>query len=109
MLFIHKFYCFPILIVNEIFHVTVPLGQDFDKKKFAFEEVHSKEVEKSWTKRGVNKLLKKLRDTGTVDWRLVSSRPCSARTEDKNSSGDEIANVNFFYNIAHVEASAYAH
>jgi len=28
---------------------------------------------------------------------------------DKNSSGDEIANVNFFYNITHVEASAYAH
>ena len=28
---------------------------------------------------------------------------------NKNSSGDEIANVNFFYNIAHVEASAYAH
>jgi len=27
----------------------------------------------------------------------------------KNSSGDEIANVNFLYNIAHVEASAYAH
>ena len=26
-----------------------------------------------------------------------------------NSSGDEIANVNFFYNIADVEASAYAH
>jgi len=29
--------------------------------------------------------------------------------KNKNSSGDEIANVNFFYNIAHVEASAYAH
>jgi len=29
--------------------------------------------------------------------------------ENKSSSGDEIANVNFFYNIAHVEASAYAH
>ena len=28
---------------------------------------------------------------------------------NKNSSGDEIANVNFFYNIAHAEASAYAH
>jgi len=28
---------------------------------------------------------------------------------NKNSSGDEIANANFFYNIAHVEASAYAH
>ena len=28
---------------------------------------------------------------------------------NKNSSGDEIANVNFFYNIAHVEASTYAH
>jgi len=31
------------------------------------------------------------------------------RSNNKNSSGDEIANVNFFYNIAHVEASAYAH
>jgi len=30
---------------------------------------------------------------------------------NKNSSGDETANVNFFYydNIAHAEASAYAH
>ena len=28
---------------------------------------------------------------------------------NKNSSGDEIANVNFFYSIAHVDASAYAH
>ena len=28
---------------------------------------------------------------------------------NKNSSGDEIANVNFFHNIAHVDASAYAH
>jgi len=28
----------------------------------------------------------------------------------KNSSGDEIANVNFFYDdIVHVQASAYAH
>ena len=33
----------------------------------------------------------------------------SAAKFHKNSSGDEIANVNFFYNIAHVEASAYAH
>ena len=32
-----------------------------------------------------------------------------AGNNNKNSSGDEIANVNFFYNIAHVEASAYAH
>jgi len=33
----------------------------------------------------------------------------SDRETYKNSSGDEIANVNFFYNIAHVEASGYAH
>ena len=33
----------------------------------------------------------------------------SKREQNKNSSGDEIANVNFFYNIAHVEASAYSH
>ena len=35
--------------------------------------------------------------------------PFLAPFVNKNSSGDEIANVNFFYNIAHVEASAYAH
>ena len=40
-------------------------------------------LEKSWTKRGVNKLLKKLRDTGgTVDRRPGSGRPRSARTEE---------------------------
>ena len=38
--------------------------------------------EKSWTERGVNKLLKKLQDTGTVDRRPDSGRPPSARTEE---------------------------
>ena len=39
--------------------------------------------EKSWTKRSVNnRLLKKLRDTGTVDRRPGSGRPRSARTEE---------------------------
>jgi len=39
--------------------------------------------EKGWTKRGVNKLLKKLQDTGTVDRQPGSSRPRSAHTEEK--------------------------
>ena len=47
--------------------------------------------EKSWTMR-----FKKLRDTGRVNRRPGNGRPRSARTEDKNSSGDEIANVNFY-------------
>jgi len=51
-------------------------------KSFAFEGVHSKEVEKSWTKRGVNKLLKKLRDRGTVERQRGSGRLRSARTEE---------------------------
>jgi len=41
--------------------------------------------EKSWTKRGVSKLLKKLRDTcntGIVDRPPDSGRPRSARTEE---------------------------
>ena len=38
--------------------------------------------EKGWTKHGVNKLLKKLRDTGTIDRRPGSGRPRSARTEE---------------------------
>jgi len=60
-------------------------GQDFDKK-FVFEGVHSKEVDKrifeqSWTKRGVNKLFKKLQDIGIVNRRPGSGRPRSARIE----------------------------
>ena len=38
--------------------------------------------EKRGTKRGVNKLFKKLRDTGTVNRRPGSGRPRSARTEE---------------------------
>jgi len=38
--------------------------------------------EKSWTKRGVNKLFIKLRDTGTVNRRPGSGRPRSACTEE---------------------------
>jgi len=40
-------------------------GQDFDEK-FVFEGVHSKEVDRRISKRGVNKLLKKLRDTAQL-------------------------------------------
>jgi len=61
--------------------------QDFDEK-FIFQGVHSKEVDRriSWEMLkkvcGVNKLLKKLRDTATVDRRPGSGRPRSARTEE---------------------------
>jgi len=63
-------------------------GEDFDKKKrlhlkgYTANRLTDKFPEKSWTKRGVNKLLKKLWDTGTVDRRPFSSRPRSARTEE---------------------------
>ena len=39
-------------------------------------------LEKSWIKRGANKQLKKLWDTGTVDRRPGSGRPRSACTEE---------------------------
>ena len=38
--------------------------------------------EKSWIKLDVNKLLKKLRDTGTVYRRPGSGGPCSSHTEE---------------------------
>ena len=38
--------------------------------------------EKSWSKHGVNKLLKKLQNTGTVDRRPGIGRLCSARIEE---------------------------
>ena len=39
----------------------------------------------------------------------VCLAPAGEYEFNKNSSADEIANVNFFYKIAYVEASAYAH
>jgi len=57
-------------------HVIKRRGQDFG--------VYSKEVDRriSWTKHGVNKRLKKLRDTGTVNRQPGSGRPRSARVEE---------------------------
>ena len=50
--------------------------------------------EKSWTKRGVSKLLKKLRDTcntGIVDRPPDSGRPRSARTEENVETVNDLA------------------
>jgi len=61
--------------------------QDFDKKSLYLKGYTTNRLtdefpEKSWTKNGVNKLLKKLRDTGTVDRRPGSCRSRSAHTEE---------------------------
>ena len=61
-------------------------GQDFDKslhlKGYTANRLTDEFSEKSWTKRGANKLLKKLRDTGIVDRQPGSGRLRSARTEE---------------------------
>jgi len=59
-------------------------GQGFDKQSLYLKGYIAKRLtdefpEKSWTKRGINNLLKKLRE-GTVDRRPGSGRP---RTEKK--------------------------
>jgi len=42
-------------------------------KEYTAERLPKEYPEKSWTKRGANKLLKKLRDTGTVDRRQAAA------------------------------------
>jgi len=59
-------------------------------KGYTAKRLTDKFPEKSWTKRGVNKLLKKLRDTGTVDRRLGSRRLHSARTEENVETVNDI-------------------
>jgi len=64
-------WCVLIIVNNQ--HDIKRRGEDFDTK-FLFERVHSKEVGRriflrNLTKRGFNKLFKKLRDTGTVNRR----------------------------------------
>jgi len=48
-------------------------------KGYTAKRLTDKFSEKSWTKRGVNKLLIQLRDTGTVDRRPGSGRPRSEK------------------------------
>jgi len=55
-------------------------GQDFDLKRYTVKKLSDEfPRENLWTKLGVNNLLKKLRDTGTLDRRPGSGRPRSAR------------------------------
>ena len=51
-------------------------------KEYTAKRLTDEFSEKSRTKRGVNKLFKKLRDTGTVNRRPGSGRPRSAGTEE---------------------------
>jgi len=63
-------------------------GQDFDKKLYlkgyTAKRLTDEFPEKTWIKRDVNKLLKKLWDTCTVDRRSGSGRPRSAHTKENN-------------------------
>lgn len=47
--------------------------------------------EKNWKRRGLDKLLKKLRETGTAERRKGSGRPKSARTEENVSAVEQLA------------------
>jgi len=46
--------------------------------------------DKGWTKRSINRLFQKLRETGTVDRRVGSGRPRSARTEENIDLVDDL-------------------
>jgi len=46
--------------------------------------------DKEWTKRSINRLFQKLRETGTVDRRVDSGRPRSARTEENIDFVDDL-------------------
>jgi len=51
-------------------------------KAYTANRLTDKFPERTWTKCGVNKVFKELRDTGTVNRRPGSGRPRSARTEE---------------------------
>jgi len=46
--------------------------------------------DKGWTKRSINRLFQKLRETGTVHRRVGSGRPRSARTEENIDLVDDL-------------------
>ena len=71
--------------VNVVFSDT----QDFSKKMYQLNgynvrQLRTKFPNIEWTPSSINKLLKKFRDTVTVDRRQGSDRPRSARTNENN-------------------------
>jgi len=64
--------------INMVFSKDKILIKSLYLKGYAAKRLTDEFLEKSWTKRGVNKLLKTLRDTGTFDRRPDSGRPRSA-------------------------------
>jgi len=58
------------------------LIQSFYLKGYTAKRLTDEFPAKSWTKRGVNNVFKKLRDTGTDKRRPGNGRPRSARTEE---------------------------
>ena len=77
----------PVFVNNQ--HGIQRQGQDFAKKslyvkRYTANRLTDEFPKKSLTKRGVKKLLKKLRDAGTVNRRPGSGTPRSAHTEEKS-------------------------
>jgi len=71
--------------VTAVFQQVNTVFSDEDKtliKSLYLKGLTDEFPEKGWTKRAVNKLLKKLRDTDTVDRRRGSGRPRSSLTEE---------------------------
>jgi len=58
-------------------------------KNYGPTKLMSEFPEKNWKRRGLENLLKKLRETGTTDRKKGSGKPRSARTEDNVSSVEE--------------------
>ena len=58
-------------------------------KNYGPAKLMSELPEKNWKRRGLENLLKKLRETGTTDRKKGSGRPRSACTEDHNVSSVE--------------------
>jgi len=59
-------------------------------KNYGPAKLMSEFPEKNWNRRGLENLLKKLRETGTIDRKKGSGRPRSACTEDNMSSVEEL-------------------
>jgi len=80
-----------VLVNNQ--HGIQRRGQDIDKKTFAFEGIQSQTnfLRKAGQSVVFNKLLKNLRNTGTVDRRPGSGRPRSARTEENVERVNDLA------------------
>jgi len=78
------------VILSVIVEAKILIKSSHLSKGYNISRLLAEFPDKGWTKRSINRLFQKLRKTGSVDRRVGSGRPRSARTEENIDLVDDL-------------------